>query len=195
MGHSLRHGIRRSGLIFALVIVTVGLPAQPNQNAADAMQRKLEQLQQNARNKTSSTTEFTESEINAWMKSNYVALPEGVKSVRFRGSPGVIVTMARVDFDQYVADRKSSNPMLNMFKGEHDVFAIAHARGTHGEGFVDIDSVELDGVEVPRFVLQLFVDRYLKPKYPNLGLNSRFPLPARVDTASVATHKLVVVQK
>lgn len=159
------------------------------------MQRKLEQLQQNAVTATPGAIEFSENEINAWMKSKYVRLPDGVKSVRFRGAPGIVVTMARVNFDAIAGNRRPSNPLLNIFKGEHGVFAIAHARGTDGEGSVDIDSVELDGVEVPRFVLQLFVDRYLKPKYPNLGLNSRFPLPARIATASVATHKLVLVQK
>ncbi len=178
-----------------MMLAVPGVPAQPSQNAAATMQRKLEHLRQNSGNSTPDTTEFSENEINAWIKSKYVRLPDGVKSVRFRGSPGVIVTMARVNFDEIAGNGRPSNPLLSIFKGEHDVFAIAHARGAHGEGWVDIDSVELDGVEVPRFVLQLFVDRYLKPRYPNLGLSSRFPLPARIDTASVATHKLIVVQK
>ena len=49
---------------------------------------------------------------------------------------------------------------------------------------VHVDSVSLDGVEVPQFVLELFVEKYLKPKYPNIGMDSRFALPARVDAAT-----------
>ncbi len=37
-------------------------------------------------------------------------------------------------------------------------------------------------------ILQLFVDRYLKVKYPNVGLTSTFKLPLRIDTASVETR-------
>ena len=64
----------------------------------------------------------------------------------------------------------------------------AHARGEHGQGFVQVDSVSIDGVEVPRFVLELFVEKYLAPKYPNIGIDSRFALPARVDTAWLTTQ-------
>ena len=73
--------------------------------------------------------------------------------------------------------------------------ASAHAYGTRGEGIVHVDSVSIDGVEVPSFVLQLFVDKYLKPKYPNVGIDSRFALPARIDTATVGLHKVSVTQK
>jgi hypothetical protein len=48
---------------------------------------------------------------------------------------------------------------------------------------------------VPRFVLQLFVDKYLTPRYPEIGLDSKFKLPDRIDSARVEEHKIVLVQK
>ena len=60
---------------------------------------------------------------------------------------------------------------------------------------VHVDSVSLDGVEIPQFVLELFVEKYLKPKYPNIGIDSRFALPAHVDSATVGLHKVTVIQK
>ena len=71
----------------------------------------------------------------------------------------------------------------------------AHAHGSGGQGIVQVDTVSLDGVEIPRFVLQLFVEKYLQPKYPNIGLDSRFALPDRIDTATVGRHKLTITQK
>ena len=44
-------------------------------------------------------------------------------------------------------------------------------------------------------LLELFVEKYLKPKYPNFGIDSQFALPDRVDTASVGLHKVTVTQK
>jgi hypothetical protein len=58
-----------------------------------------------------------------------------------------------------------------------------------------VESVSLDDVEIPRFVLQMFVDKYLKSKYRNIGLDSRFVLPDHLDTASVGLHTLTVTQK
>jgi hypothetical protein len=100
-----------------------------------------------------------------------------------------------VDFDQLKAGRGSVNPMLSIFSGVHDIQVDAHAYGRNGRGFVQVDTVALDGVEIPRFVLQLFVQKYLQPKYPEVGLDSQFALPDRVDTAVVGQHKLAVVQK
>ena len=82
-----------------------------------------------------------------------------------------------------------------MFRGSHEVAVTTHARGSGGQGIVHVDSVTLDQVEVPQFVLQLYVDRYLKPKYPNLGIDSRFQLPDHIDSATVGDHKLMVTQK
>ena len=58
-----------------------------------------------------------------------------------------------------------------------------------------MDSVSLDGVEVPHFVLELFVDQFLTPKYPQIGIDSQFALPDRIDTATVGEHQLAVTQK
>src|SRR6266487_2164973 len=102
---------------------------------------------------------------------------------------------AQVDFDRIREGSHSSNPLLSIFSGIHEVVVVTHAHGAGGEGFVHVDSVSLDGVEVPRFVLQLFVDKYLKPKYPEIGLDSRFPLPDRGDTATIGPHKLSFTQK
>jgi hypothetical protein len=41
----------------------------------------------------------------------------------------------------------------------------------------------------------MFVEKYLKPKYPNIGIDSRFALPARVDSATVGLHKVTIIQK
>ena len=51
------------------------------------------------------------------------------------------------------------------------------APGSRSKGLVDVDSVSLDQVEIPRFVLPLFVDKYLRPRYPSAGLTSEFALP------------------
>jgi hypothetical protein len=161
------------------------------------MQRKIDRIQNNAQHPLPSlaTTVITEQEVNAYVSSGRVRLPVGVQSVRFSGMPGVISSVSRIDFDQITSGQRSSNPMLGLFRGIHDVAVIAHAKGSAGMGEVHVDTVELDGIEVPRFVLQMFVDHYLKPKYPQVGLDSRFRMPARIDSATIGEHKFTLIQK
>lgn len=169
--------------------------ANPGQIAS--FERKLQHVESNGAqvNPDPSPTEFTEQEINAYFASGNVKLPAGVRSVVFQQQPQVVIATSRVDFDQLKAGTNSYNPLLSVFSGLHDVVVTAHAHGAKGQGLVQVDSVVLDGVEIPRFVLELFVEKYLKPKYPTIGMDSRFPLPARVDAVTVGLHKVTVTQK
>lgn len=138
---------------------------------------------------------ITEREINAYLASGNVELPKGVSQVRMTGSAGVVTTNATVDFERVTEGKRSSNPLLSLFSGVHQVEITSHASGSGRQGRVHIDSVSIDGVGVPRVALEFFARRYIKPKYPNLGLDSQFELPNRVDTAVVGDHNLTVTQK
>jgi hypothetical protein len=164
---------------------------------ANSCQRKFDRIRQNGSKASpdQTPTVITENEINAWLTSGNAQLPQGVKKLQFRGQPGVIDATAYVDFDQVTAGRRSSNPLLSLFSGIHEVQATAHASGSGGTGQVHIDSVSLDGVNVPRMALEYFVERYITPKHPDIGLDSQFKLPYRIDTATVGSRQLTVTQK
>ena len=58
-----------------------------------------------------------------------------------------------------------------------------------------VEALDLDGTTIPRVALQFFIDRYIRPKHPEVGLDSVFTLPARIDTATVGDHQLILTQK
>jgi hypothetical protein len=189
-----------AAILFLGLMVSLAAQSAPSTGssaAADSMQRKLDRIQSNGTqaHPRPLTTVMSEQEVNAYMASGQVQLPKGVQSVRFSGQPGVIDSVARVDFDQLTAGRRSMNPLLSMFSGVHDVAVTAHGSGSGGMGNVHIDTVALDGVTIPDFALEMFVNRYIKPKYPNLGIDNRFKLPDRIDSAVVGNHELTVTQK
>src|SRR5450755_136352 len=169
--------------VTALSLLTARSLAQshsaPNPAPLASFERKLQHLQSNGAQPRPdpSPTEFSEQEINVYFASGNVQLPAGVQSVVFQEQPGIVIGTSRVDFDQLKTGKNSYNPLLSIFSGVHDVVGTAHAYGVKREGFVHVDSVSIDGVEVPQFVLELFVQKYLKPKYPNVGIDSRFALP------------------
>ena len=171
--------------------------SRPASNGVASMERKAKHVKDNGAlpHPSHAPTEFTENEVNAYMASGHMKLPVGVQSVRFQGLPGVVTANARVDFDQIREGTSSFNPLLAVFSGTHDVVVVAHVHGSGGQAFVHIDSVSLDGIEIPNIVLQLFVEEYLTPKYPDVGMDSRFELPNRIDTAVVGEHKLTLIQK
>lgn len=192
---------RNSAVVLLLTVcVSVALPQQNSTSTTSAVrsaERKFHHIEINGQAPTpdSTPTVLTEDEVNAYINSGAVQLPKGVRRVRLEGVPGVVTANARVDFDQITQGSRSVNPLLMLFSGVHDVQAAAHAHGERGQGYVHIDRVAIDNVEVPQVALQFFIDHYIKPKHPEIGIDTRFRMPDRIDTAIVGQHQLTFVQK
>lgn len=180
------------GLFLAIFFLPTGGP-----NPASSMEKKLHHIEANGAlaHPDPAPTDLSELEVNAYFASGKIKLPEGVQSVRFTGLDGVVTAVARVDFDKVRAAQQNSNPLLSVFSGVNDVEIQAHAHGADGKGIVHVDSVSLNDVEIPRFVLRLFIEKYLQPKHPEIGLDTQFDLPDKIDSALVRKHSLRLVQR
>jgi hypothetical protein len=123
-------------------------------------------------------------------------LPEGVSNIRLSSQPAVVHGDAEVNFDRLTSNRTRSNPFLSLFTGKHHVTVTAQAAAANGVGMVRVESVEFDGVEVPRIALEYFSNRYLRPKYGNaIGLDSTFRLHSRIETAILGTDQVSITQR
>jgi len=171
--------------------------ASGSHRLADSMQAKIDHTEPNAaRPRPDQTpTVMSEEEVNDYLASGRVQMPQGVKKVRLQGQSGKVDAFLTVDFDEIRQSQRSANPLLGVFTGTHNVTVETDATGTAGQGKVHVRTVSLDGMEVPRMALEYFVEKYITTKYPNIGMDSRFQLPEKIETATVGYHKLAVVQK
>jgi len=164
---------------------------------ADSLQVKLDHIQANGEqdHPDQAPTVMTEEEVNDYIAAGRIVLPQGVKKLKLEGRSGVVTAFLNVDFDEIRAGQTSSNPMLSLFSGQHDVRVEADAAGSGREGRVHVREVDIDGFSVPRMALEYFVSKYITPKYPNVGIDSQFQLPNKIDMATVGYHKVTVTQK
>ena len=162
-------------------------------------QRKLKEITDNGRltPAPAKTTVLSAEEINAYLAEGGVTLPDGVQRVHFSSVPGTVTATARIDFDRLTATRKINNPLMAaLFTGVHEVSVETRVSGSGGLGRTSVQSVAIDGVNVPRMAMQFLIDYYVRPKYgPNIGLDSRFPLPAHIDAVTVGDNQVTVTQK
>ncbi len=188
-------------LLVATATVLAGTKPEPqhDNHSPDfrAMERKIAYLKQNAAkaHPDPKPTEITEREANALFDEGGVKLPKGVSHVRLASTPGMIDGHAQVDFEALTQGKSSANPLLSLFSGTHDIHVVAQAAGSNGSASIRAQSVSLDGIEVPQMLLQLFVQHFLTPKYPNVGITSTFKLPLRIDSAVVDTGRVTLKQK
>jgi hypothetical protein len=172
-------------------------PHSPGHRLADSLQTKLDHIQENGEqaHPDQAPTVMTEEEVNDYIAAGRIVLPQGVKKLKLEGRSGVVTAFLNVDFDEIRAGQNSSNPMLSLFSGQHDVRVEADAAGSGREGRVHVREVTIDGFSVPRMALEYFVSKYITPKYPNVGIDSQFQLPNKIDMATVGYHKVTVTQK
>lgn len=189
-------------LLLSILGVAIGEqhPPSPVDNHSReyrSMQAKLAYLKQNAArpHPDPKPTELTEAEVNAYFNEGGVKLPKGVSHLRLSSQPGLVDAHAQIDFEAITQGRGSSNPLYSLFSGNHDLHAVAQAGGANGTGSIRVQTIELDGVQVPQVLLQIFVEHYITPKYPNVGITSTFKLPLRIDSAVVDAGRLRLVQK
>jgi hypothetical protein len=162
-----------------------------------AMEQQLAYLKLNAAkaHPDPKPVELTEADTNAYFNEGGVKLPKGVSQVHLTSRPSVLDAHAKIDFEQIMQGRGSNNPMYAMFSGKHDVEVVAQASGANGTGSIQVQSIQLDGSEVPRWALEFFVQHYITPKYPTVGMTTTFKLPLRIESAVVDTGRVRLAQK
>ena len=183
----------------ALLLGLAMADQQSNANHADyrSIQQKLVYLKLNAAktHPDPKPVELTEAEVNAYFNEGGVKLPKGVSQVHLTSRPGIIDGHAHVDFEPIMQGRNPNNPLYNLFSGSHDIHVVAEAAGVNGIATIKTQTVELDNVAVPEWALEFFVQRYLTPRYPNVGMTSTFKMHLRIQTARIETGKVVLEQR
>jgi hypothetical protein len=139
--------------------------------------------------------ELTEAEVNAYFNEGGVKLPNGVSGVRLTSRPGVIDGRAHVDFEPIMQGRNPNNPLYSLFSGQHQIHVVADGEGTNGVATIKVQTVEMDDVAIPQWALEFFLQHYITPKYHNVGMTSTFPIPLRVQTATVEAGKVRLEQR
>jgi hypothetical protein len=183
--------------IFSTSVLVFAAAGTTNDKLADQFAARLHHIQQNGVAATPDTapTVLPDNEGNAYFAAGRVKLPASVQQLRYATTPGIVNAVARIDFDVLTQNSTSNNPLLSLFSGVHDVRVIADASAESGTATVTAQSVEIDGVPVPRVALEYFVKKYLTSRFQNVGMTSHFKLPSKVDSATVGQAQVTVNQR
>ena len=76
-------------------------PPSTGHRLAESLQAKLDHIQQNGQqaHPDQAPTIMTEEEVNDYIASGRIVLPQGVKKLRMEGRSGVVTAFLNVDFD------------------------------------------------------------------------------------------------
>lgn len=140
-------------------------------------------------------TALTDDEMNAYFAEGGVKWSDGLSDVRISDQPAVINGTAQVDFDKITAKSRSNSPLMMLFTGVHTVRVTAQAAAVKGRASIKVQTVSLDGLEIPRAALEFFVEKYLQPKYPEADLDTVIGMPNQIDSAIVGDRQITFAQR
>jgi hypothetical protein len=198
---------RRMPLALAACLALAGLShvtAQSSPARADAsrFQQKIARIEDFEKRATprSQRTLVTEAEVNAYFAyDGREEIPNGVVEPRLSIlGAGRLAGTAIVDLDQVRAQHKSTGLLdpLNYIGGRLPVEAAGTLRAEGGVARLELESVRISGIPVPKAVLQELVSHYSRTARTPGGINldDPFPLPALIREIQVGRGEAVIVQ-
>ena len=180
-------------LVFLVTAEAVGT-SRPQ---ADSFAKKLAIIKQHAATSPKSTrrTTVTEAEVNSWFVYRALPLlPAGVKDPRVTAvGNGKMLGVVTVDLDDIA---KSRTGVWKLLGGTLPISLSGVLRSKDGRGQFDLQSAEISGVPVPKFLVQEIVTHYTRAEdRPNgIRLDDPFTLPAAIKQIDVGPGQAVITQ-
>jgi hypothetical protein len=185
-----------------LVAATAGGDTPPSRREAQLLRQKIDTIAAHGERAGGAArrTTVTEREVNAYLVFEAKEqLPVGVvnPSVTIVGT-GRLSGQAVVDLD---AVRKAKGPTslldpMNYLWGKLPVSAVGVLKTSKGVGRFELESTHINGVPIPKLLLQEIVSYYSRsPEKPaGISLDDPFALPARIREIQVLRGQAIILQ-
>lgn len=138
---------------------------------------------------------FSAREMNAYARScipKYA--PAGVREAKLDLGDGTATASALVDFLKlrHAAGVETNWLLAKLIEGERPVLVAAHIQSANGTATVTLDRVELSGVAVGGAPLDLLIQTFFSPIFPEARINQPFRLRHGLDHVAVTAEGLQV---
>jgi hypothetical protein len=127
----------------------------------------------------------------------YVAkeAPAGVRNPRLELQSGAAKGVALIDFGK--VRRAQGHPpgwlMSKLLDGERPVTVVARIQSGNGRATVDVQRVEISGIEIDGRTLDFLIQNVLLPIYPDAAVGRPFELGHRIERLDVQPGAVGVV--
>ncbi|MCC6586683.1 MAG: hypothetical protein IT168_08190 [Bryobacterales bacterium] len=138
--------------------------------------------------KPGSTVSFSVAEANAYAREEArKEVGDGLRNTKVWFGSGTASGSATIDFVKVQTARGKPPGMLMrlMLEGEKDVQVTVRVESRGGQAKIDVDEVYINGLAIPKSAVNLLIDYYVMPRYPEAKIGQWFELRHRVDTIGV----------
>jgi len=170
---------------------TAAEPRELSKRSADVLQGKIDDIKKTDEaadaNRKHSEIDVTEAELESYVVySLREKIPVQMDSIDVQLTPGAVAADTQMTFNS----NTTGNPMVDaLVGGTHNLFVKGRLSGYQGRGKFDLEEVRVDGIPVPKVLINSLFDRYVKPKYPEADLKEPFDLPWGIQSIDIQSQK------
>ncbi len=188
------------GVIVIRGISAKGMPAahtasEVSPQSAQSLQMKIDALKRANKNPDrhhgATRVELSEAELESYvLYSLKDDIPAQLDSIDVQLGLGTVAADTQLTF----ASNGTGNPMVDsLIGGTHTLFLKGKLVGEQGRGKFDLDEIRVDGIPVPKILIQTLFEKYVKPNYPEADLKEPFGLPWGIERLKLEQGKATVV--
>ena len=172
-----------------VVLLAAGVGAAIDEYAS--ARQKLDQIEAGQLRPGTRLT-LTPREIDAYAARE---APPGVRNPRMQLQAGLAKGTALIDFGK--VRRAQGHPpgwlLSKLLDGERPVSVTARIRSGNGQATVDVQQVEISGVQIDGSTLDFLIQNFLLPMYPDATVGRPFELGHRIERLEVQPGAVGVV--
>jgi hypothetical protein len=165
--------------------------ADPSAGAAKELQAKIDAIKKNAAAAPGAAPRTTEIEVSENELASYVLfelrddIPVQLDSIVVGLTAGSIGADARLNLPE-----PTGTALIDtIIGGRHNLFVKGKLSGSGGHGKFELEEVRVDGLPVPKLLVEALVSRFVTPKYPQVDLKKGFDLPWAIQRLTIEPHK------
>ena len=191
-----------TGLALSLAL-GIAAAAPQSQQEANRLQDKIEAILNNSKTNPPKrlTTNITELEANSYLMFDMKeSLPAGLTrpEISMLGDGGGLAGSVVVDLEKVKLQRRSGGLMdvLSYLSGQVPVHARGTLRTRDGTGQFQLTAADINGIPVPKPILQELVTFFSRtPENPaGFNIDAPFTLPAKIRDVAVRTGESIITQ-
>jgi hypothetical protein len=162
----------------------------PSKQAAQSLQTKIDNIKKAdaaGRPHTLVEVQVTETELESYVLFELRdSIPAQLDALDVQLTPGAVAADTQLTFNS----NATGNPLFDaLVGGTHNLFVKGKLSGAEGLGRFDLDEVRVDGIPVPKVLIYTLVDKYVKPKYPDVDMKAPFELPWSIRSIDIQSGK------
>jgi len=105
-------------------------------------------------------------------------------------TPGIVAADTKLTFPS----DSTGNPLVDaIVGGTHTFFLKGKLAASEKRGRFELQEVKVDGIPVPLILIETLVEKYVKPKYPDVDLKEPFPMPWGMESLVITQGKATIV--